>query len=363
MCANYYFRSLLDVAKGGFSTSIVRNRIRAGSLEAKDEWGRTALHRTVIYGQLDILKLLLEAGANIEAKDTKRQTPLHLAASYKVAAEIVTFLVNNHANLNALDGDGKTPLIHSAMEGYLETTKILVARGARIDIKDKNGKTAADQASSNVKDLVSPTLPPPIPIPIPPTDGGSGFTKPGSRPSTPPPGVERPPKDIFTFIEGRHIKPIKLSPDFIDGDLRYEPFGAYLADTAAAGRPVTLNGVISKILKPYTWLAYAVDEGIGLSFKTTRKDSRVRVVIICTPGYEHRGGPDPGIAEGKSLESKAFIVPTMAILAVPPFDDPNDINSDRSILQIASFNPKFGWFNFYDARPPPNQRLPSFFLR
>lgn len=59
------------------------------------------------------LKLLLAAGGEINAADSRGQTPLHGAAFWGWN-DVVKFLVENHANLNATDLKGKTP-IDSAM--------------------------------------------------------------------------------------------------------------------------------------------------------------------------------------------------------------------------------------------------------
>lgn len=139
--ANYYFNSLLDVAKGTYPVRTVENCIRIGPLEARDQDGRTVLHRTVIYGQPGTLKLLLEAGADIEAKDNLGQTPLHLAACYRVDMGIVTLLIDNNANPNALDKAGKTPLVWAESRDYLQIAGVLKKA---IDIIEKYRKAAAD---------------------------------------------------------------------------------------------------------------------------------------------------------------------------------------------------------------------------
>jgi hypothetical protein len=56
------------------------------------------------------------------------------------------------------------------------------------------------------------------------------------------------------------------------------------------------------------------------------------------------------MADGRKMVDKAFKdEPTFAVVVVPPSDDPNNMNSDRSILQVASYSPSLGWFNFYDV--------------
>ena len=71
--------------------------------------GKTFLHYASPKNYRDIVKLLLERGADINAADNDKRTPLHEAMSYK-AFEVVRFLVENGANVNLENKDGETPL-------------------------------------------------------------------------------------------------------------------------------------------------------------------------------------------------------------------------------------------------------------
>ena len=78
-------------------------------LNSCDDKKRTALHISAANGTDDILRTLLENGANPNVKDVKGNTPLHLAAcAGKVP--IVTLLLHHGADISATDFNGKTPL-------------------------------------------------------------------------------------------------------------------------------------------------------------------------------------------------------------------------------------------------------------
>ena len=78
-------------------------------LNSCDDKQRTALHISAANGTNDILRTLLENGANPNVKDVKGNTPLHLAAcAGKVP--IVTLLLHYGADISATDFNGKTPL-------------------------------------------------------------------------------------------------------------------------------------------------------------------------------------------------------------------------------------------------------------
>ena len=73
--------------------------------------GATPLHLAAATGQLEAAKLLLEKGAEIEAKaaDEYKGTPLHWAA-FVARLDAVKFLIDAGANVNAKDQKGNTPL-------------------------------------------------------------------------------------------------------------------------------------------------------------------------------------------------------------------------------------------------------------
>jgi ankyrin repeat protein len=109
------------------------------------------------------MKMLIEAGADVNARDNTGETPL----MYVVDAEAAKELVEAGANINARDNDGQTPLIH-AVRGWkseairslnaadelgpwgvivaenwqLDTVKFLLQAGAETNAADHAGKTA-----------------------------------------------------------------------------------------------------------------------------------------------------------------------------------------------------------------------------
>jgi hypothetical protein len=165
----------------------------------------------------------------------------------------------------------------------------------------------------------------------------------------PPSKVSQAPQTILTYIEGRHIKPMPLPVSVVNRQIRKDPFGKYLATTPNPA--VTLEDLIGS-LENHTWAAYAADEGIGYKSKSARSKIRVRVVVICVPGYPMTptsGAVGKKTADPEKLTRTAFKRPTFAVVAVAPGSDPNNIHSKKSILQVASFNTDDGFFRFYDV--------------
>jgi ankyrin repeat protein len=76
-------------------------------LEARDKQGQTPLHHAALRGKkTDAIKLLLDAGAVVNVRDESGATPLHMAAA-RGDAEVIKMLLNAGADIHAETRDGK----------------------------------------------------------------------------------------------------------------------------------------------------------------------------------------------------------------------------------------------------------------
>jgi ankyrin repeat protein len=82
---------------------------RGAEVNALDHYGRTALHQAVTRGQKTTVVELLRSGADITAQDYGGRTPLHLAVA-SGRLDVVIMLLEKGADINARDNEGKTPL-------------------------------------------------------------------------------------------------------------------------------------------------------------------------------------------------------------------------------------------------------------
>ena len=123
---------------------------RGANIEAKGNDGNTALMQAVIGGQTETVKLLLDSRANIEARNDDGYTPLLEAARYAFYdTATAKILLDRGANVEVKNNDGRTPLMEEAENGKTGIVNALLDRGANIEDKDKNGDTALMLAASS----------------------------------------------------------------------------------------------------------------------------------------------------------------------------------------------------------------------
>jgi ankyrin repeat protein len=104
----------------------------------------TPLHYATNLAGPEIIRILLENGAAVNAKGARDQTPLHLACT----REAVDLLLAKKADVNALDNQGYTPLHWASASGRLAVAEQLIKGGADVNAKDKNGFTPLHLAAA-----------------------------------------------------------------------------------------------------------------------------------------------------------------------------------------------------------------------
>ncbi len=104
--------------------------------------GFTPLHLASFFGHTEIVKILLERKAmvNAVAKNPTKVMPLHSALA-RGEMPIIELLVTHGADVNATQQGGFTALHAAAQSGNLQATILLLSHGAKIDAKAENGKT------------------------------------------------------------------------------------------------------------------------------------------------------------------------------------------------------------------------------
>ena len=103
--------------------------------------GETALHYAATSGHVGTARLLLKAKADVNKVSQFSGTPLAVAVGEQ-QTEMVQLLLENGADYDLAGKEtGWTPLHVAAFEGFFESAKLLVNRGANVNAKDSGGQT------------------------------------------------------------------------------------------------------------------------------------------------------------------------------------------------------------------------------
>lgn len=141
---------LHEAAERGDSTAVSRLLLDK-NLDVNEKAGghrayRTALHRAAGYGHLEVVRLLLKAGADPMKCSSVHRTPLHEACigGHK---HVVKELLKYVADINVVDSNGQTSAHLAAYHGEAECLKVLIAKGSSMALEDKQGRSPAHLAA------------------------------------------------------------------------------------------------------------------------------------------------------------------------------------------------------------------------
>jgi ankyrin repeat protein len=115
----------------------------------------TLLHLATMFGSMPLLRFLIlerRADPNTKCPDNGASA-LHIAAAQRNESAAL-FLIREAPSIdvNIRRLCGTTPLMVAAQEGLVRVVKALVAKGAAVDMRDEDGKTAMDRAAWNGKE-------------------------------------------------------------------------------------------------------------------------------------------------------------------------------------------------------------------
>lgn len=118
-------------------------------IDKKDRNDRTPLHEACLAKNPEIVKLLLEKGADVKAEDKNGRTPLHEACSTG-NLDVVKLLLQNSADINIQDKNGRTMLHDAIVRNHPEVVEMLLSAGnpPRVDTFDAFGRSPLSSAIS-----------------------------------------------------------------------------------------------------------------------------------------------------------------------------------------------------------------------
>ncbi|XP_064107897.1 serine/threonine-protein phosphatase 6 regulatory ankyrin repeat subunit B-like [Macrobrachium nipponense] len=147
-----------DAALGG-KCDVITVLLESGfDVNCKNKKGNTMLHLAALKGHRELVQLLISKGANVNDKGNMGRTPIHRAvesndvsivqeliesahdAAIDVERDAITVLLESGFDVNCKNKEGSTMLHLAAGNGHRELVQLLISKGAKVNDKD-NGRS------------------------------------------------------------------------------------------------------------------------------------------------------------------------------------------------------------------------------
>ncbi len=121
-------------------------------INEQKEDGRTIIFDLLAYNNLELIKLIVNAGVDLNIVDKKSNTPLSylidegLKITHQKDKELflerLVFLLKFRIDVNTVDSEGRTVFHKAVMANDLDIVEKLLTKKTNLDIRDKQGRTA-----------------------------------------------------------------------------------------------------------------------------------------------------------------------------------------------------------------------------
>ena len=156
----YYMTPIIAALAGRhFRTAELLHR-HGSSADPRGYARRSPLYSAAFYGDLEMVRVLLEYEVDIHARSVSGRTPLHAASKDRHLndPEVVRILLERGADVNARDNSGNTPLHLASRDGRIDAVLVLLGHGADVEAEDGMGRTPFQVASEAPEDEIAKLL-------------------------------------------------------------------------------------------------------------------------------------------------------------------------------------------------------------
>ncbi len=140
-------RAIVEDDAAAVTRLLEANPTLASQPDDEDPFGSLPLHIAAIHDRVDIARLLLDSGADVNAGDVDGSTPLDVAALQR-KLDVVELLLARGADVNRRDRNGACALSFAASAGDSAIVERLLAAGADLHFLDRNGTRLVHLAAS-----------------------------------------------------------------------------------------------------------------------------------------------------------------------------------------------------------------------
>ena len=145
---NYEFGNLLQQADLASTAEYVAEVLsivdqHEGIVHRANEGGSRLLHWASMGGHVDLIRGLIDRGAEVSAKDSDGRDAL-MWASLEGHIPAATLLLDRGADMNAIANNGQNALMEASKLDKLDCAVFLLIRGIDLNAKDNDSKTALD---------------------------------------------------------------------------------------------------------------------------------------------------------------------------------------------------------------------------
>ncbi|XP_074658535.1 SMC5-SMC6 complex localization factor protein 1-like [Tubulanus polymorphus] len=148
-------RGIWNAAIDGDVTRVEKFIRKGIHVDSEDTSGYTALHYASRHGMIEVCKVLLMNGAEVDARTRSGGVTSLQRAAYCGHVDIIRLLIAYKSNPLLQDNDGKTALHKAVERGRVDVARILVEQSPQLKlVKDKKGHRAESYVPDNCQSLL-----------------------------------------------------------------------------------------------------------------------------------------------------------------------------------------------------------------